>query len=54
MKLIVTWLIGVPVAVVFFFAVFSVDASKIIPTVGSADKTQSLLITPSPNNRSSN
>ena len=29
MKMIVTWLLGVPVAVAFLFAVFAVDASKL-------------------------
>ncbi len=29
MKMIVTWLLGVPVTVVFLFAVFAVDASKL-------------------------
>ena len=29
MKMIVTWLLGVPVAVALLFAVFAVDASKL-------------------------
>lgn len=32
MKMVVMWLLGVPVAVTFFFAAFAVDASKIAPT----------------------
>ncbi len=32
MKMIVMWLLGVPFAVIFFFAAFAVDASKIAPT----------------------
>ena len=30
--MIVMWLLGVPFAVIFFFAAFAVDASKIAPT----------------------
>ena len=38
MKMIVTWLLGVPVAVTFFFAVFAVDASKLSPPARDAEQ----------------
>ena len=44
MKMIVTWLLGVPLAVTFFFAVFAVDASKISPQVEPADGQESVAI----------
>ena len=46
MKLIVTWLLGVPVAVVFFFSVFAVDASRLAPKNAATDATQSIVIAP--------
>jgi hypothetical protein len=46
MRMIVTWLLGVPVAVAFFFAVFAVDASKITPKIESIDRPQSIAIAP--------
>jgi hypothetical protein len=49
MRMIVTWLLGVPVAVAFFFAVFAVDTSKITPNIGSIDRPQSVAIAPSAN-----
>lgn len=44
MKMIVTWLLGVPLAVTFFFAVFAVDASKISPRVEPANGQESVAI----------
>ncbi len=46
MKMIVTWLLGVPVAVTFFFAVFAVDASKISPQVAPSHGKESIAIAP--------
>ncbi len=47
MKMIVTWLLGVPVAVAFFFAVFSVDASKISPSDEPNAAKEAVAIAPS-------
>ncbi len=46
MKMLITWLLGVPVAVTFLFAVFAVDASKISPQVEAAQATESIAISP--------
>ena len=46
MKMIVTWLLGVPVAVMFFFAVFGVDASKLSPPNEQLEATQAVAIAP--------
>ena len=46
MKMIVTWLLGVPVAVTFFFAAFAVDASKISPRVEPMETKQAVAIAP--------
>ena len=46
MKMIVTWLLGVPVAVTFFFAVFAVDASKLSPLAGQRDAEQAVAVVP--------
>ena len=46
MKMIVTWLLGVPVAVTFFFAVFAVDASKLSPLAEQRDAEQAVAIAP--------
>ena len=46
MKMLVTWLLGVPVAVTFFFAVFAVDASKLSPQVESAEVEQAVAAAP--------
>ena len=46
MKMLITWLLGVPVAVTFLFAVFAVDASKISPEVEAAHATESIAISP--------
>ena len=46
MKLIVTWLLGVPVAVVFFFSVFAVDASRLTPKNDATDAKQSIVNAP--------
>lgn len=46
MKMIVTWLLGVPVAVTFFFAAFAVDASKLSPPAGQRDAEQAVAIAP--------
>ena len=51
MKLIVTWLLGVPVAVVFFFSMFDVDASRLTPKSDAADGTQSIVISPTSERR---
>ncbi len=46
MKMLVTWLLGVPVAVTFFFAVFAVDASKISPRIDSLEAKQAVAAAP--------
>ncbi|MEO7322292.1 MAG: hypothetical protein ABIW48_06375 [Burkholderiales bacterium] len=46
MKMLVTWLFGVPLAVMFFFAAFAVDASKISPQVALIQANQSLTAVP--------
>jgi hypothetical protein len=46
MKMLITWLLGVPVAVTFFFAAFAVDASKISPQVETVQATGSVAISP--------
>jgi hypothetical protein len=46
MKMIVTWLLGVPVAVTFFFAVFAVDASKLSPPAEQLEAKQAVAIAP--------
>ena len=51
MKLIVTWLLGVPVAVVFFYSVFAVDASRLSPKNDATDDTQSIVIAPTSERR---
>lgn len=40
MKMVVMWLLGVPVAVTFFFAAFAVDASKIAARVENSEAKQ--------------
>lgn len=45
MKMIVTWLVGVPVAVAFFFTVFAVDASK-LSSVAPTQTKQAVEIAP--------
>ena len=52
MRMIVTWLLGVPVAVTFFFTVFAVDASKITPNIEMSDGRQSVAIAPASNSNS--
>ena len=47
MKMLVTWLFGVPLAVLFFFAAFAVDASKISPQVDLVEAKQSGTAVPS-------
>ena len=44
MKMIVTWLLGVPVAVTFFFAAFAVDVSKISPRVEPTERSHAVAI----------
>ena len=51
MKLIVTWLLGVPVAVVFFFSMFAVDASRLTPKNDATDATQSIVVSPTSERR---
>ncbi len=46
MKMIVTWLLGVPVAVTFFFAAFAVDVDKISPRVEPAETSHAIAIAP--------
>ena len=46
MKMIVTWLLGVPVAVTFLFAVFAVDASKLSPPMEQLEAKQAVAIAP--------
>ena len=46
MKMIVTWLLGVPVAVALFFAVFAVDASKLSPPVEQREAKRAVAIAP--------
>ena len=46
MKMIVTWLLGVPVAVTFFFAVFAVDASKLSPPTEQLEAKHAVAIAP--------
>ncbi len=46
MKMIITWLLGVPVAVTFFFAVFAVDASKLSPPASQLEAKQAVAISP--------
>jgi hypothetical protein len=46
MKMIITWLLGVPVAVTFFFAVFAVDASKLSPPAEQREAKQAVAIAP--------
>ena len=46
MKMIVTWLLGVPAAVAFFFAVFAVDASKLSPPGEQLEAKQAVAIAP--------
>ena len=46
MKMIVTWLLGVPVAVTFFFAAFGVDASKLSPSNEQLEARQAVAIAP--------
>ena len=51
MKLIVTSLLGVQVAVVFFFSVFAVDASRLTPIKDATDATQSIVVSPTSERR---
>lgn len=37
MKMMVAWLLGVPVAIAFFFSAFAVDASKLFPAAQEWD-----------------
>jgi len=46
MKMLVTWLFGVPLAVMFFFAAFAVDAGKISPQVALIEAKQSVTAAP--------
>ena len=46
MKMIVTWLLGVPVAITFFFAVFAVDATKLSPPAEQLEAKQAIAIAP--------
>jgi hypothetical protein len=46
MKMIVSWLLGVPVAVTFFFAVFAVDASKLSPPAEQLEARHAVAISP--------
>ena len=45
MKMLITWLLGVPVAVTFFFTAFAVDASKISPQVKAVQPSGAIAIT---------
>lgn len=44
--MIVTWLLGVPVAVTFFFAVFAVDVSKLAPPGQQLEAKQAVTAVP--------
>jgi hypothetical protein len=46
MKMIFTWLFGVPVAVAFFFSVFAVDASKLSSPAQQLEAKQAVAIAP--------